>query len=500
MTLNPPKLSFWSKACAALALTVAADVILFDYAPGSTLGVLCLCWLAVLAIVRRGWQGDRRAQVAAGSAAILTLILIDRPSFLAWVLFGIAIMIAMQSSRVRRAEDAFRWGQRLFFNVVAAVAGPALDLARLSCLKARRGKNTPVRAVLRILILPLIGAVVFGGLFLMANPLLADLAARLRMPVLGENQFARLVFWVLVLIGVYGTLRPRWTRKTFALPERSGHSSVVPAVSVVLSLVVFNLIFAIQNGMDIAFLWSGAALPEGFTLAQYAHRGAYPLIFTSLLAGLFVLAFLRPASPTAQQPWVRRLVLLWIGQNLFLVASSILRTVNYIDVYSLTRLRIAALVWMVLVGIGLVLICWRLFKNRSGSWLVNANALTAGVVLVAISATDLGAVAASWNVRHAREMGGRGTSLDLCYLAGLHGASAVSLARLEKAATDPVFKERIAGALAYQTAALKTQQSDWHSWRWRDARRLDRVLTINPAASAPRPLPFSPDCDAEWID
>ena len=37
---------------------------------------------------------------------------------------------------------------------------------------------------------------------------------------------------------------------------------------------------------------------------------------------------------------------------------------------------------------------------------------------------DLGAVAATWNVRHAREVGGNGQALDLCYLNEL-GASAL---------------------------------------------------------------------------
>ena len=63
-----------------------------------------------------------------------------------------------------------------------------------------------------------------------------------------------------------------------------------------LSLAAFNLIFALQNGLDIFFLWSGAPLPEGMTLAEYAHRGAYPLIATALLAGLFVLVTMRPRS------------------------------------------------------------------------------------------------------------------------------------------------------------------------------------------------------------
>ena len=49
----------------------------------------------------------------------------------------------------------------------------------------------------------------------------------------------------------------------------------------------------------------------------------------------------KPGSSGARSPLVRRLILLWVAQNLLLVASSILRTLDYIDAFSLTRLRIA---------------------------------------------------------------------------------------------------------------------------------------------------------------
>ena len=50
-------------------------------------------------------------------------------------------------------------------------------------------------------------------------------------------------------------------------------------------LLLFNLVFLVQNLLDVEYLWAGAALPEGVTYAGYAHRGAYPLIATALIAG-----------------------------------------------------------------------------------------------------------------------------------------------------------------------------------------------------------------------
>jgi hypothetical protein len=208
------------------------------------------------------------------------------------------------------------------------------------------------------------------------------------------------------------------------------------------------------------------------TLAEYAHRGAYPLIGTALLAGLFVLVALRPGSPFAASPLVRRLVYSWTGQNVFLVASTMLRTAAYIEAYSLTRLRIAALIWMALVAVGLVLICIRIWRGKSGGWLINANLFAALLALSACSVVDLGRVAAGWNARHAREAGGKGAYLDLCYLAALGPSALLPLIELEARTRNPLLKERVGSTRIPVMVALAQDQLDWRGWTYRGARRL----------------------------
>jgi hypothetical protein len=168
------------------------------------------------------------------------------------------------------------------------------------------------------------------------------------------------------------------------------------------------------------------------TLADYAHRSAYPLILTALFAGLFVLVFLRPGSATAKVPTIRRLVTAWIAQNLFLVASSILRTVDYVEAYSLTVLRLSALLWMALVAVGLVLVLVRLLRERSAGWLINANLAAAGLLLGATCFVDLSATTAWWNLRHAREFDGDGAALDLCYMNELGASALLPLVAIER--------------------------------------------------------------------
>ena len=165
------------------------------------------------------------------------------------------------------------------------------------------------------------------------------------------------------------------------------------------SLIVFNLLFAVQTVMDLLYLWGGVRLPDGMSHADYAHRGAYPLILTALLAAAFVLAAMRRGGPAGQSSLIRRLVYLWIGQNVLLVISSILRLDLYVQVYSLTEMRIAAGIWMGLVAAGLVLILARIVLGRSNTWLVTMNLATLGITLYACAFLDFSAMIASKGAR-----------------------------------------------------------------------------------------------------
>ena len=476
-----PHFSFWSKVVLAVGLVALVDQLFHGPRSGATVGAAALAWTLCALCVHRSIWFDRRAQAAMLVAAALALAMIDQPSPVAWAMFWTALSLAALLPRTGRFDDVWRWGQRLVFHGVVTLVGPLLDAWRVWAVWQARNRSLRLLALAGALALPVVGGGIFLALFATANPVIAQALDRMRLPCL---DIGRLIFWGFTGMTVWAVFRPRRLRRTFALfdPQASGLLPEVGVLSVGLSLVVFNLLFALQNGLDIAFLWSGARLPDGLTLAEYAHRGAYALILTALLAGLFVLAALRPDSATARTPAIRWLVTGWVAQNLFLVASSMLRTFDYIDAYSLTRFRIAALIWMGLVAVGLVLITWRMLRDRSAAWLLNANALAAVLVLGAISVTDLGEVAATWNVRHAREVGGRGVDLDLCYLRSLGASALIPLAKLEQRPLPPAFADRVRAVRREGLTDLIAAQADWHEWTALGARRLARLQTILPAA------------------
>lgn len=474
-----------AKIAATAALILLVETLIDGAA--AFLWTAALGWIVALVTTRPVVRRSRAACVALAAAALFVVGLFDDPSPLGVLLFLIAIVLAALLPR-RRFDSAIAWGLRLAWTGLSALLLPLRDIGLAAQARARHARpGVRASAVAAMLVLPVAGGALFLMLFASANPLIESAFAGMVLPDIGVVLWRGLIA-IVVLLPVWATLRPD--------PRSTGWDGTLPAAALpqtgvatlILSLATFNTIFAVQNALDLAFLWSGAALPAGVTMADYAHRGAYALIVTALLAGLFVLVTLRPGSPGAASPAVRRLVTLWIVQNVLLVASSALRTLDYVDAYSMTVLRLSALIWMALVATGLVLILWRLLGARSAAWLVNANALAAAVVLTGCTLVDLRATAAAWNVDAAIRRHTPPADLDLCYLAYLGTSAILPLARLEQATRAPAARDAIASLRWERQQALMWQQGGARDWTWRGARRLARVQAMM-GATPPRLRP-----------
>jgi hypothetical protein len=200
--------------------------------------------------------------------------------------------------------------------------------------------------------------------------------------------------------------------------------------------------------------------------ATYAHRGAYPLILTALLAGGFVIAAMRPRSDTERSWLVRGLVFLWTGQNVLLVISSMLRLGLYVEIYSLTYLRVAAFIWMALVAIGLMLIAARIAFGQANSWLVRANLISLVAAVYVCCFLNFPSITAEYNVTHSREMSGEGVTLDTAYLLSLGPQAIPALDRyLERQQNAPPLLAGERNSLAYAHLA---HARDWRAWNYQD--------------------------------
>ncbi len=456
------RFSFLVKAVLATALVTAFDRLLPGDMAGAVVGGFGAAWLIGLVTTRADVRRNHRACIALVAAALFVTSLIDDPGPLGWTMFWCALSIAALLPRTARFDDAWRWAARLGLHAVSSGVQPIRDF-RLA-LRRPRAQQLGVRAVLAILAFPLIGGGLFLALFAAANPVIANALSAIRLPSLWQ-----VLIWLIVGCGVWPSLRPHpmVLRVAARLPDPEPALPGTSLPSVLIALALFNALFAIQNALDIAFLWSGGPLPTGMTQTEYVHRGAYPLIVTALIAGVIALAMLRPGSASERHPWARRMVVLWVAQNLILVASSVWRTIDYIQTSMLTEWRIAALAWMALVAFGLGTIGWRIIKGRSARWLVNGNAAAALVVLTPCAFIDLGAIATDWNVRHQAP-----AAIDLCYLKEVGHGALLPLIKLERRPMDAATRDRVHYVRELLLGRLDARQSHWQTWTPRGARRL----------------------------
>lgn len=250
--------------------------------------------------------------------------------------------------------------------------------------------------------------------------------------------------------------------------------------AVLRALLLCNGLFALQLALDGAYLWAGAALPHGMTYAQYAHRGAYPLMLTALIAGAFVLLLQREQVEARHPRAATGLLLLFTCQNVILVGSAARRLGLYVGAYGLTEWRAAAFCWMGLVACGLVLLAAQVAGNRSNGWLASRAAFAAAAMLYGWCLADVPGIVASYDVAHCAEVTGTGPALDVNMLLDL-GPSALPAI---DAVRDRLHLPAVNAVRNEWARTVRRNTGDWRTWSfraWRLARRLGNVDVASPA-------------------
>jgi hypothetical protein len=245
-----------------------------------------------------------------------------------------------------------------------------------------------------------------------------------------------------------------------AAPARAGPGRAAFLInpgSVRNSLLLFNLLFLVQTVMDLGILTGGVGLPQGMSYAAYAHRGAYPLVATALLAGLFTL-ITRPMTGNDRQ--LRGLVYLWLGQNMLLVATAAVRLHLYVQAYALTYLRVAAFIWMALVLAGLVLMVLQLHRGHGNRWLLRRCFAALAAALYICCFINFANLIAGYNLSQDTPLQRR-DSVYICRL----GPAAHPAIHAHEARTGRPLCGR---PLRYTPG--RTEITDWREWgfrRWR---------------------------------
>ncbi|MBP2671161.1 MAG: hypothetical protein H6Q85_1227, partial [candidate division NC10 bacterium] len=424
--LDPTR--WFKQRLAALALLVTIADFLFYQAPAGGLPLalfLVLLFVAAATFNRLRSSGNWRLVAAALLFAAIAALMADADPL------SVPLAVALSTaSVVLLVHGAVGWLAVTRMTVLLPLTGwlrLAGDFVRIRRATIRRGR---LHFDISGWIVPVGLSLFFLVVFLVANPVLDHWAGMLSPDHLMLADGRHIIFWGAMALIVWPVLHLVRRRHAAAIPSllpiANGAWSIVFGDGAVRrSLVAFNLLFALQTLTDLGYLWGGMDLPKGMTHAEYAHRGAYPLMAAAMMAAAFVLIALRNDQHERRPRALTPFLAVFVGQGLGLVISSMLRLDLYVEAYSLTLWRVAAFVWMGLVAFGFGTILIRILFGQSTPWLVNVNA---GAVLLALWAccfVDFAGLVTGFNVAHSRQATGQGPDLDFNYIARTFGARAI---------------------------------------------------------------------------
>ena len=491
-----------SRLLALVLLVAAADGLLFDRLWGGLPVSLMLSALVGAALVfNRNRSDPTRRRIAIGLGLAALVVLIETGDGLAITFaFGAAGAIVLLI-----AAPAMAWEQLVLRSARLPFVGWArlpADIGRAGRVRRRCGRE---RHGLLGWAMPVVLSLVFVAIFAQANPFVEMIVRSFDLRLLvAEIGLFRLCFWALAISVIWPFLR-LWRSARPASVGRTDRSvrvetgGLLGSAAIVRSLVAFNLIFALQTVTDIGYLTGGMRLPFRMTLAEFAHRGAYPLMAAALVAAGFVLLALRDGMEDLDRR-LRGLLILFVAQGLLLVVSSILRLELYVEAYLLTQWRLAAFAWMGLVAFGFATILVRIFGRRSNRWLKNVNAGAFIVALWGWSMVDDVSIIARWNLSHISRSDPWMARFDMSYLRhfGVRIVPALDahLSDLED------LKAKRGDEVTSDLQMRWSQMSELRDWRntvtrkhldsrrgWRDwsfsGWRLDRYLSTMPEWPAP---------------
>lgn len=499
--INRIKKSFLLKLYLAIISVIVGDVLFYqnDLYNGY-IGFYLLMLLVLMLLTRRAILHDRRALLATSTAGIFAGIMIFNANFMAWTLFWGAAGMATLFPAVAHFDDGSRWGQRLLLHGLRSPVAPFLDLYRITTLGSQKKAYSAASRLVFSLLVILVGiCVVTLLLFARADDVLVRDMSNLFYVDFRRFSPIRVLLWLALLAMVWSLLRPKPTQEILWTFERNRRgASGASVASVIISLGVMNLLLAAKNVSDVGYLIGLTRRPVDLTLAEFAHAGAYPLLGVSFLTAIFSLVMLRPGSRTAEVRAIRLMVIFWIVQTVILAATSALRILDYVQAYSLTSLRVAALALVLLITLSLGSICWYLLQGRSGGWIININVAGAAVFLSIMSVVDLGALSAWWNIGHAREVTGRGAPLDLCYLEELGSSALLPLIALERTSSLPESRRIRVQSVRIATMGKLDREISAGGWTLLGQHRLwkaQRAVASLPSLPALYVLPLHPSCD-----
>lgn len=330
-----------------------------------------------------------------------------------------------------------------------------------------------------MVLIPMVVLTAFFLLYESSNPLFSEFVSN--MAAFISIDFMWFAFFGLVLIYLY--LFPNWRRR-WILGDRKlsnrlrgfkdKESSIFPHLetehkAAILTFVLLNALLLLVNTIDIKYILFSNEKINNYS--AYIHQGINSSIFSVLIAILVTLYFFRGnLNFLKNNKAFKVLALLWILQNVILLATCLHKNYLYIDARGLTQKRIGVYFYLFVTFVGLMLTVLKMMKLKSNMFLVRSNTWSLFIILTCATLVNWNRVILEHNVTHQYQLEPE------YYLGNLPETSLPYLYNLwSKIKFDPkknwddldlireLFRRRAAFIQRYEAQS-------WQSWTFEDAR------------------------------
>lgn len=357
--------------------------------------------------------------------------------------------------------------------------------------------------------LPLAALLAFSVLFILANPNLLSWFGQY-MERLGNVvrewllQFApslwEVLFWVAVLWGVVGLLRPGaghtllGKKMSSETPSQSGQSSPCEPAPLYAAfrntLITVIILFVVYLTFEFKTLWFHV-FPKGFYYSGYAHEGAAWLTVALALATVILsLVFRGRVLRDPRLSSLRRLAWLWSFENLLLVAAVYHRLYIYIGFNGMTRMRVIGIFGISAVVVGFILVVWKIIQNHGFVWLMRRHLWTVAMAVYLYAMIPVDTIVMSYNVRRILA-GDSAPSVQITE----HDINTEGVLLLQPLleCKDATIREGIAALLAQRRIEAQSLALDRKSLGWTSCQIADSMLLDSLNASAAKWADYTAD-------
>jgi uncharacterized protein DUF4153 len=340
-------------------------------------------------------------------------------------------------------------------------------------------------------ILPAVTLVVFGTIFVMANPdLVKSFGTALNDFVewleqwLTHFQLAEILFCLGIAWIAIGLLRPDVKQVSMAgdAVYVSVESEKAPLYEAFRNTLVMVIgLFAVYLVFEFQTLWF-REFPKGFHYSGYAHEGAAWLTVALGLATLLLSMIFR--GRVLDDPRLRRLRMLswvWSIENFLLVVAVFNRLFIYIGFNGMTRMRVIGLLGVAAVVGGFLLVLQKITRNYDFVWLIRRQLWTVAFAGFLYAILPVDAFVCEYNVR--KVMAGE---LPPIVQITEHPTSAEGLLRLGPLVhcQDPIIRDGMRAMLAQkldeaEAAAVRRQELGWTARQLAEDRLLEELQLLS---------------------